>query len=330
MTTEPSNTAGRAEAYQLLLRETDSAAWDTLRLARDSRPRRDAQRRELCEGIGSRWTVGWDYWDAVTFALQQNGLHLLKRSAIEDDHSKMREALLLLHCSATVTFQEIGALLQGGLWAGAAARWRALHEVAVTASVIAASGTATAERYLDHGYVVQTRRLSEYMQAHGRGPVDTAELAVRIERSEAISLRHTTPDLGVRFRDSYGWAAPLMPMGKKDKRVPPSFDRLEDLADLKDLRLLVASAHGLVHNDAAGVITAVLADPGHWALGPVPSFTETVARPALITIQRAVATTHGAFEPELNDFARLLGMFASVTIALGRHGVEAFEPQEPG
>lgn len=310
---------------RLLEREREPMAVDTLRLARSTAGGRAGKRAELADSIAATWRAGWDYWDAVTFALEQNGLRLLERTAVEDDHSKMRDALSLLHSSATHTFHEIGVLLRAGLWAGAAARWRALHEVTVTAAVIAAAGVPTAERYVDHGFVVQTRRLSEYMETHGRGPVGPVELSNRTKRSAELSERHAVPDAGVSFREPYGWAAHLMPVRKKGKRVPPTLLRLEELAGLQDLRLLVGSAHGLVHNDSGGVVTAVVVEPGQRALGPVARFTETVARPALISVQHSVAATHGGFEPELNDFARLIGLFAASTAELAAQGAAAFE-----
>ena len=326
MATEAERPPMDADAYlRLLGREREPAALDTLRLAMNTATERMSKRRGIADEVAASWHTGWDYWEAVTFALEQNGLHLLKRTGVDDDHSKMRDALSLLHSSATLTFHEIGALLKAGLWAGAAARWRALHEVTVTAAVIAAAGVPTAERYLDHGFVVQTRRLSEYMETHGRGPVPPAELAVRTQQSEELSARHTDPDAGVNFHGLYGWAAHLMRFGKKGKRIPPTFIELEKLAGLEDLRLLVGSAHGLVHNDSGGVLTAVVVESERWAMGPVPSFTATVARPALITIQHSVTATHGGFEPELNAFAQVIGLMGVAAMELAAQGAASFE-----
>jgi hypothetical protein len=318
------------EAYRRLLeREAEPAAQDTLRLALESRGRRQAGADKTRASIAGQWSVGWDYWDAVTYALQQNGLHMLERSSVEDAHSKVRDALLLLHCSATLTFQEVGTLLREGFWAGAAARWRALHEVAVTALLISQSRPDLAERYLDHGHVVQTRRLSEYMTAHGRGPVGSVELATRASRSQELIEHHTMADQGISFSAPYGWATPLMPLGKKGRRIPPTFEKLEELAGLKGLRLLVATAHGLVHNDSGGVVTSVVMESQQWTLGPLPRFVETVARPALISVQHAVASTHLGFEPDFNDTARLLGLLATTTNRLAAYGIASFETPAP-
>jgi hypothetical protein len=70
-------------------------------------------------------------------------------------------------------------------------------------------------------------------------------------------------------RDALTLAADLMPMTHKgDKRQRPTLERLEAMAGLDDLRLLVFSTHGLVHSDPAGVVTSVLAgSPGIGFLG---------------------------------------------------------------
>ena len=68
-----------------------------------------------------------------------------------------------------MTLHEIATLLQAGLWSGAAGRWRALHELAVTGTVLATSGSAIAGRFLDHSFVVQTKRLRAFQLAHGGG-----------------------------------------------------------------------------------------------------------------------------------------------------------------
>lgn len=290
---------------------------------RDRRSKQDAMRQEIRE----RHPEGWLDLDAIVFSMQQNGLMMLKRAdEVEDAHSEMRDALCLLQCSATLVLQEISTLLLDGFWAGAVGRWRALHELAVTSILLGKYGPRLAERYLDHGFVVQTRRLSDYFTTHKVGPVGPEELAQRRERAVDLTAKHTLPDEGRPFRDPYGWASVLMPLDRRgEKRVSPSFDRLEKLADLAHLRLLVASAHGLVHGDSAGVVTGVRLGDNAWALGPVPIFTETVARPTFLTIERIVAGTHGAFEPEINDFADTLAVVGSGVLALCKRGLSAFE-----
>ncbi len=109
----------------------------------------------------------------ITFALEQHGLLMLERidAVAEDQHTPVRSCLALIHSAATITFEEIRHLSQQGYWVGAAARWRGLHELAVTARLIVEGGPGIAQRYLDHGLVVQTRRLHSYYERHGTGPV---------------------------------------------------------------------------------------------------------------------------------------------------------------
>lgn len=153
--------------------------------------------------IKERYTEAWDCFDAVIFSMQQNGLLMLQRmdEAGEDDHSDVRTALSLIHSSATVILYEIRTLLLEGLWAGAAARWRALHELTVTAVLVARGEGAIASRYLNHGFVVQTKRLVDFYDRHGRGPLSPDELKRRQAKSETLIDRFTLPDQHGSFRD---------------------------------------------------------------------------------------------------------------------------------
>ena len=104
----------------------------------------------------------------ITFALEQHGLLMLERidAVAEDQHTPVRSSLTLIHSAATITFEEIRHLAEQGFWVGAAARWRGLHELAVTARLVVEGGPSIAQRYLDHGLVVQTRRLRSYYERH--------------------------------------------------------------------------------------------------------------------------------------------------------------------
>jgi hypothetical protein len=91
----------------------------------------------------------------------------------------------------------------------------------------------------------------------------------------------------------------------------PSFDRLEAQPGYGARRLVVASAHGLVHNDSAGVLSAVVLDEGY-SLGPMPLFAKIVLQPTLESITWLVATTHVCLELSLDfRFARLLSLQGS-------------------
>lgn len=299
--------------------------------AADSRERRQALAREVSDAIRLRWPDGLDILDAAIFTMGQHGLFMLERldevdqSASEDTHQTVRAVLALLHFNATITLQEIRTLLEAGFWSAGAARWRALHESAVTAMLIAKEDATIAQRYLDHGHVVQTRRLKAYFDEHGVGPVAPPELDSRVARATALEAKHSLPGGGYRFRDAYGWALPLMPLTTKGNRVRPTMEELEKLAGLDHRRLLVTTSHGIVHGDSGGIAGIVLMEDGQWLAGPTERFVETVARPTFDTLIHLVGAIHLGFEPDLNDSAERLALFASGLMSLCSDALAAFE-----
>lgn len=258
--------------------------------------------------------------------MQQNGLIMLKRmdEVDEDDCSDMRTALSLIHSSATITLYEIRTLLLGGLWAGAAARWRSLHELTVTAVLVARGGSEIARRYLDHGFVTQTERFVRFYDRQGRGPLSPDKLRRRQARSEIIIERSTLPNQAGSFKDQYGWAAPLMPFDSKGIRKTTRFPELERLAGLESYRELVLTAHGLAHTDSGGVTAVSLLGAGLYAMGPVNAFIPTVARPSLLSIIHCIEATHLGFENSINEFEQVLGLLAAGAMELASRGASSF------
>ncbi|MGY2747526.1 DUF5677 domain-containing protein [Arthrobacter sp. UYCu723] len=315
-----------ANYWRTLESGIDGTAEHILELAANGSPRRKELIALQQQPILQQWEQGWTYFDAVIFAMEQNGLQMLERSGLVHDHfSSTRDALSLLHASATMVLHEIQTLLKGGLWVGGAARWRTLHELSVTAILIAKDSTGIAQRYLDHGFVVQTKRLADFYFKHGRAVVAEDELRKRWEAAERLIETHSLPDQSSSFASQYGWAIPLMGRRKDGKYLRPTFDSLEKIAGLENQRLLVDSSNGHVHNDASGIRSAVLMEDGYWSLGPIPRFTETVARPTFLSVIHMVSATHLGFEPELNEFSRLLGLLAGGLCRVASLGMEAFE-----
>ncbi|MEW2287882.1 DUF5677 domain-containing protein [Streptomyces sp. NPDC047841] len=316
-----------AKFMKVIEREAEPHAREILELSREAHVRNSALHSQIESEISNRWARGWEFFDGVVYATQQNGAMLLRRAdEADDDHSPMREALALIHSAACLVFQEIRTLLLAGFWSGAVGRWRALHELAVSAIIIARQDPSFAQRYLDHGFVVQTHRLYEYYEAHGRGPVPRQELEKRRAQAELLIQKHQVANAPKKFRDSYGWAAPLMPLNRQgDKLVPPTFDRLEKMANEDHLRLLVISAHGHVHSDSAGVVAAVVSTETDWALGPTTGFPQQVAKPAFLTMRSLIAATHLGFEPEFNEFAKVIGLCGASAMQLALWGLRAFD-----
>jgi hypothetical protein len=296
--------------------------------AQETKARRQELAAETRLEIALTWPEGWRHFDAVLFAMEQHALHMLQRSDTDDSHLPMRTAITLLHISATMTLHEIHALLAEGFVTGAAARWRALHELATTAILVANGGAEMAQRYLDHGFVVQAKRLEAfYAQPHPDAPTSEVRKE-RLQRVDELMNANTLPDQSSSFAGAYGWAIPLMGRRKDSKYLDPSFDRLEKLAGLERLRLLMTSAHGHVHNDSGGIRQAVMVGEEGILLNRRSDQINTVAKPTFDTVIVMVAATHLGFEPELNDFAKLLGLMGTGlcrTAALAR---DAFPPKD--
>jgi hypothetical protein len=321
---------GRFE--RLLSQKSNEIANDILAQSKDHVKQQETY-QQLRGNIKQKYPEAWDCFDAVIFSMQQNALIMLQRmdNVGEDDYSDVRTALSLIHSSATVTLYEIRTLLLEGLWAGAAGRWRALHELTVTATLVARGAAAIARRYLNHGFVTQTERFARFHSRHARGPIPEDELRRRQAKSETLINQYNLPDQRGSFKDPYGWAAPLMPCDSRGKRLRPTFPELEKLAGLDDYRELVFTAHGVAHTDSGGVAAVSLLGPGQYVMGPIDAFIPTVARPALLSTSRCVAATHLGFENQINEFAQLLGLLASGIMELVARAVDIFplDEQEP-
>lgn len=302
-------------------------AEDFLGLAKSTRLRRSLKDATIAEEVTNSWARGWTVLDAVINSMEQSAASMAHRSASDDAHADSREALLLLQSMATLTLREIRELLVAGYLSGATARWRALHETAVTALLVAEGGPSIACRYVDHGIATQILRLEEfYKQPHPKAP-PIAERAERLATVDDLILKHTMTDESVKFARPYAWATPLMPISPKtNKRAVPTFERLERAAGQIDMRLLVAhGANGYVHNDAGAVRTAVLRYGSVLTTGPRSDEIQTVAIPTLRTAAIVAAATHSGFEPDYNDYGCQVSLAGAAIVELSMFGMKEFE-----
>lgn len=249
--------------------------------------------REMRSGFEARlhevWGEALDGYFQVTYGC---GEVAQECAAARDDDPRFADdtafhLLTELHARAYRTALEIHALLRSGFPAGAMARQRTLHEIAVVAAVVEGSPDpkATAERYYDHQTIHAASDAEEYEAAHdglGYDPYDPADLAaLRADRDEVLA-RH-----GKHFGHDNGWAAHLTDPHQ------PAFWRLERLAKLSHLRpfyrwachSLHADSQGLSQNRyerggrvglMTGATNAGLSDPGQSALVSLMQTTATL------------------------------------------------------
>jgi hypothetical protein len=251
-----------------------SAPW-TLRRYR--RYRRGFERR-----LRRHWGDALDLYSIVLMCAEEAGRQFDRRHRPNPtQHDPVFfEALSGLNARACRTALEAHHLLSGGFPMGALARCRTLHEIAVTALVLAEYSERSehrdlAERYLSHHAVLTWADAQIYQQhcaALGYEPFSDDLMAGFRDAKEAVVRRY-----GSNYGADYGWAAGI------DGLDRPRFRDLERLAEVSHLRGHYRWASHEVHADAKGwalnvmerggvryTLTSAtnvgLAEPGHLAL----------------------------------------------------------------
>ena len=113
------------------------------------------------------------------------------------------QTLARLHIRACRIAEEILLLLENGFTEGAQARWRTMHEVVVSATIIAAGDEALARRYIDHDAVERKKALDDYRRGPGtKPPLPRGLAAAIVDANDRVVKKY-----GNSFRGMYGWAA---------------------------------------------------------------------------------------------------------------------------
>jgi hypothetical protein len=239
------------------------------------------ERRDMAgfrKRLYGRWKAGLELLHMLLTICSEVGDEInqeLSRSREFAKRQHLVDVLRRSHARACQITAEILALLEGGFADGAMARWRTLHEVAVTASFIAEHGEEIAERYVLHQGVESKRAADEYQKCQPRlgcEPLDAKELKA-IQASFDKVIAKFGEDFG---KGQYGWAAHHL-------KIPrPNFAQIEAAAKIDHLRAYYRMASHNVHANPKGVFfklglaretplllagpsNAGLADPGQGA-----------------------------------------------------------------
>jgi hypothetical protein len=236
------------------------------------------------ERLYSRWSGPLDLYELCLYVAQNCGDYFNRKfrpkTAVGNDYQF--EAMVRLQAGAVRVAGEIYALLLSGYASGAHARWRTLHEIAVTALFIAQENKETAERYMHHLFVKSYEDSLQY-QKHAKKlkvkPLTQRELR-RIKKDYlAVIARY-----GEDFRKGYAWARPaLLRHNSKLKGDKIGFDHLQAAVNVQHWTPYYRMASHAVHPSStfirshlggrvdipvilAGPSNADLADPGQGAL----------------------------------------------------------------
>lgn len=212
-----------------------------------------------------RWKRGLELLDVLISTSLEAGMNFNRayRPDAVAVNDLVFEAVVRLHARGCQIAREIHILLSNGLADGAHARWRTLHEVAVTASFIKEHGADVAERYLLHSGIENYKAALQY-QSHcsmlGLRPLAAVELDRLREQHDQLIDK-----FGPDFKHDYGWASAVL--GKKN----PTFFDIEHSSKFEHLRPYVKLASANVHASAKGISFRLGLYPGAEILLAGPS-----------------------------------------------------------
>lgn len=280
-----------ADAYGAAIESGAEAIWKRLakqrhRIARSHRqPLRGFRRR-----LYRRWKEPLDRLYAFHSLCFEAGAQFNDERRVPNPAVPVKlEVATRIHARACQVSSEIISLMGSGFAAGAVARWRTLHELAVVITTIARNVDVVASKYMEHPAMAAARDAKDLNTHHetlNAKPIEPDELQLlERERQRLQSL------YGKEFKRDYAWASDLF-NGKA-----PSFRDLENRAGLDRYRPIYnlslhsvhAGCHSLFYNvgmpeDEWSVLPAGPTDSGLEMPGPYTAQSLFLVTAALLTL----------------------------------------------
>lgn len=131
---------------------------------------RRAIHKSFVERNVSRWKNGFDLLELLIEIAIEAGESFNKRLRPEaaEKGDLVFDIVVRLHAKGCLIAKEILALLKNGYADGAHARWRALHEISVTAMFLAKHGKEATHSYLDFEFVEAYKGASQLNEYESR------------------------------------------------------------------------------------------------------------------------------------------------------------------
>lgn len=250
--------------------------------------------RNFEKRLKNQWQGGLDRLEMLIIMAHESGESYVEDMQLEfadqepSEDSCLLDVLIALHCRACRTAREVLCLLKAGYADGANARWRSLHEIAVTAQFVAEKRGEVPKRFLDHAAVESWRSAQQYQkhcEALSYESFSDGEMAEMKEAADAMIAKY-----GDTFKDDYGWAANAISNSR------PTFAQIEATVDLSKWRPHFRQASQSVHAGPHGMLQSLgipdevepmfLAGPSNAGLfepGHQTAISLTIASVALLT-----------------------------------------------
>jgi len=197
----------------------------------------------------ARWKKAFDLLEAHIVICTEAGesINAENRPIAVEDNDLRFDILIRHHARACHIANEILCLLKNGFADAAHARWRALHEVNVTAWFIEKHGQECARRFYFHGIVDSYDGMKEHKKYEARLQEKAPEQSVIDECKRKYDK--VIEEFGKGFESHYGWAAHVFP-----KRKPRTigFAALEKDVGLDHMRPYYKWASQNIHAGSKG------------------------------------------------------------------------------
>ena len=194
-----------------------------------------------------RWEKGFNALEILIIVCTEAGEEFnntYREQAVQDRNIQF-DLIVRLHARACHISSEILWLLKGGFADGAHARWRALHEVVVTALFLLNHKSELSIRYCEHEAIESYKAMQQYDKYKSRlsikGFSEEELIRCKAVRNKVINK------YGQDFKGSYGWAADAL----NNKR--PNFSNLEEAVKLDHLRPYYKWASQNIHANIHGI-----------------------------------------------------------------------------
>ncbi|MBS3787571.1 hypothetical protein KGY79_05170 [Candidatus Bipolaricaulota bacterium] len=154
-----------------------------------------------------RWYPAFDLLRSLIVLSEEAGRDFNPRESegLSDDEKNIAEALTRIHIRAVRCAREIFCLLRGGFSDGAFARWRTLHELAISALFIKKHGGELAQKYMDYSTIetyYEIKKYREHNEKLGYEEIEDNTIAEIEQKKQDLEEKY-----GQNFSRINGWAA---------------------------------------------------------------------------------------------------------------------------